>query len=80
MWMWFRLQYFLNRQTAKTFYASNYEKSYTNNNIPVKRVVELTVEYNGQFHIIEAFVIDTESPPILGKPGIEKFALCKEYE
>jgi hypothetical protein len=40
----------------------------------------ITVEYKNRYHVIEAFVVDTDAPPILGTPGIKELDLMRRVD
>jgi transposase InsO family protein len=52
-------------------------RAYMNCEIPVKGVANILLEYNGKYHVVEVYVVDSVGPPILGKTGIEQMELLK---
>jgi hypothetical protein len=52
-------------------------RAYMNGEIPVKGVANILLEYNGKYHVVEVYVVDSVGPPILGKTGIEQMELLK---
>jgi len=52
-------------------------KSYTGEVIPIKGIVQLTVEYDNHYYVLDTFVAQSQTQAILGKPGIEEMGLMK---
>jgi hypothetical protein len=71
----------LNKQ-SKIFLETTAKKlkTYTNDTIPVKGEIRIALKYKEKSYWINAFVVETNSPPILGKPGIETLGLIERVQ